>query len=195
MMGLGSVRMWAGKKITSLAVVVLTVLLFAPTAFGFSITFFDATRQGSEVRITMAADLALTEDVIEALQSNIDIAIRVQVKIYRIRENFWDVLVADTNIDYTLSTSKIYRGYSVRSSDRNLDRVYHSLGAALNAVGSERTYKIVIPENQSDESDTQYRGKCRIFLDRSKLPSLVSTTVYFNDSWKRTSGWTEFELQ
>ena len=194
MMGLGSERMWARKKKTSLAVIVLAALLYAPTTFGFSITFFDVTRQGSEFRITMAADLSLTENVIEALQSNIDIAIRVQVKIYRIRENFWDDLVADTKIDYTLSNSNLFRGYSVRSSDRNLDRVYDSLSAALDAVGSERTYKIVVPEKQSDESDDRYRGKCRIFLDRSKLPPLVSTTVYFNNSWKRNSGWTEFEL-
>ena len=186
--------MLARKKKTSLAVLVLAALLYAPTTFGFSITFFDATRQGSEFRITMAADLSLTENVIEALQSNIDIAIRVQVKIYRIRENFWDDLVVDTKIDYTLSNSNIFRGYSVRSSDRKLDRVYDSLSAALDAVGSERTYKIVVPEKQSDESDARYRGKCRIFLDRSKLPSLVSTTVYFNNSWKRNSGWTEFEL-
>ncbi len=195
MIRLGMVRMCALRKKASLAAVVLTVLLVAPAAFGFSITFFDATRQGSEVRITMAADLALTQDVVKAIQANIDINIKVQVKIYRVRNNLWDALVADTDIDYTISNSNIYRGYSVRSSDRHLDMIYDSLDGALDVLGSERTYKIIVPEDQSDEPDARYRGKCRIFLDRSTLPSVVSTTVRFKKSWKLTSGWTEFELQ
>ncbi len=191
---LGLIRMRACKKKASLVAVVLTALLFAPVASGFSFTFFDATRQDSEIRITMAADLALTEDVITALQANIDIIVRVQVKIYRIRDNLWDALVADTDIDYTLSNSNIHRGYSVRSSDGHLDVTHDSLDDALDAMGSDRTYKIVVSEDRSDEPNARYRGKCRIFLDRSKLPSVVSTTVRFKKSWKLTSDWREFEL-
>ena len=182
------------KKRIYIVAAVFSTLLYVPASFGFSFTQFDAVQQGSEIRITTAADLSLSDDVIEALQANIDIAVVLQVKIYRNREYFWDTLVADTEIAYTISTANIYSGFSVRSSDGQLDVIHDSLEAALDAVGSGRTYKIAIREETDDTSNVGYRGKIRIFLDRSKLPSLVRTTVYFVKSWKLTSGWTEFAL-
>ncbi|MDE0309794.1 MAG: DUF4390 domain-containing protein [Acidiferrobacterales bacterium] len=181
-------------KRASLVAVVLMALLIASPAFGFSITFFDATRQDNEVRIKMAADLVLTEEVIKAIQANVDVNLKVQVRIYRVRKYFWDDLVVDTDVIYTISNSNIYRGYEIRSSDGNLDMIYDRLDDALTNLGKERAYMIVVPDDQANQPDIRYRGKCRIYLDRSALPSVVSTTVQFKQSWKLSTEWTEFEL-
>ena len=187
--------MFIRNKTTALTALVLVSLLYAVPSHGFSLTLLDAEHHGDEFRISAAAELELPTEVIEALDAHIDIVITVQTKIYRIRDYLIDDLVADSKTIYVISTENSYSGYSVRSSDGSPEVEYDSLSKALDAIGRAKRYKITLIGDGSDRTGAEYRGKIRIFLDRTRLPSLLQTTVYFKKAWRQDSGWVELELQ
>ena len=149
--------------------------------------------QGNTVEITVETVLSLSDDVIEALNSTIDIVIVLEVQIYESRFGP-DPRVVDTDVAFTISRRSSSRGYSVKSSDGAVDQHYYSLDGALREVGRKRTFTIVLRGENAADADINYYGRARIFLDRSRLSPILKTTVYIKKSWDLNSGWTDFEL-
>ena len=188
-----STRVFFWRKKAFATLLMLSAFIYLPTASGFSFNLLEAERAGSTVEITVETDLPLSDDVIEALNSTIDIVIVLEVQIYESRFGP-DPRVVDTDVAFTISRRSSSRGYSVNSSDGAVDQHYYSLDGALREVGRKRKFTIVLRGENAADADINYYGRARIFLDRSRLSPILKTTVYIKKSWDLNSGWTDFEL-
>ncbi len=169
--------------------------VMASPSFGFTIISTEALRD-SESLVTVVVDsqIELSEDVLEAFKSSIPITIQTTIKIYQVRNNFWDKLIHEYVTRDVLSYRSLYRDYLLKSADRNVNGDYTSLEALLAALGSKRTYQVELAEDTL-HADSSYVGKVRISIDRSALPSVMRLPVFFNDAWRLKSERVKFDIK
>ncbi len=169
--------------------------MMASPSFGFSIVSTEAVRD-SDTLVTVVVDsqIELSEDVLEAFKSSIPITIQTTIKIYQVRNNFWDKLIHEYVTRDVLSYRSLYRDYLLKSADRNVNGGYTSLEAMLEALGRQRTHRVELAENTL-HADGSYVGKVRISIDRSELPSVMRLPVFFNDAWRLKSERVKFDIK
>ena len=189
-----SERLFFCRKRALATLLLLSAFTYVPTASGFSFNLLEAERTGNIVEVTIETLLSLPDEVIDALNSTIDIVIVLEVLIYESRRFVPDPRVVDSAVAFTIAKSSSGRGYSVKTSDGAVDQHNFSIADALREVGRKRKFTIVLRGEDTADAGIEYYGESRIFLDRSRLPSLLRTTVYFKKSWNLDSGWTAFEL-
>lgn len=173
----------------------LVLLAFVTSAFGFSISSVEAIREADDsIVVAMDCNIELSPDVVEALESNIPITILTNIKLYRVRANLWDKLIHEFEIQDEIAYRSLYRTYRVSSTDTNISADYTSLERVLNALGNRRIHQLVLSDGQLDPNDG-YRGKVKILLDRSTLPSVMRVPVFFKNSWRLQSTPVRFDIQ
>ncbi len=165
------------------------------SAFGFSISSVEATRDAdNNVLVEMNFDVELTQDVIHALESSIPITVLTNIKIYRVRTTIWDQFVDEYDFRDKIVYRSLYGAYRLNTSDPDINGDYPSLESILEALGEKRTHQLALNDEQS-ESDEDYRGKVKITLDRSALPSVMRLPVFFKKSWRLQSNRVAFDIQ
>ena len=185
------------RKKASVATLALLLVTgaYSSALFGFEISETSARWENSAIQVTVSTDIELSQDVIAAISiENFTITITTQIKIYRERENYWDDLIAEFEIDDAISYRSTYHTYQVTSSDERVSGRYKTLKNAVKALEKTRVFKIAVAKEVLTEGES-YRGKCKVFLRHSKLPSLLRKRVFFQKSWRLGSSWKLFNLQ
>ena len=184
------------KKASAATLALLLVTGSYSTAlFGFNISETSTRWKDSAIQVTVSTDIELSQDVIDAISiENFTITITTQIKIYRERENYWDDLIAEFEIDDAISYRSTYHTYQVTSSDERVSGRYKTLKNAVKALEKTRVFEIAVAKEVLTEGES-YRGKCKVFLRHSKLHSLLRKRVFFKKSWRLGSGWKQFNLQ
>ena len=166
---------------------------YSSALFGFEISETNARWENSAIQVTVNADVELSQDVIDAI-ANFPITITTRIKIYRERNNYWDDLIVEFEIDDAISYRSTYQNYQVTSSDERVSGTYKTLENALKALGKTRVFEIALTKEELADGES-YRGKCKVFLRHSKLPSLLRKRVFFKKSWRLGSSWKLFNLK
>ncbi len=182
--------------IVALQLVAMMVLwTIGTSAFGFSISAVEANHDAqNSVVVAVDCDLQLSPEVIEALESNIPITIMTNIKLYQVRDNLWDKLIFEYEVQDEITYRSLYRAYRLSSEDVSINADYPSLARVLNALCSSRIHQLVLNDGQLDSS-TGYRGKVKILLDRSALPSVMRLPVFFKNAWRLQSTPFRFDIQ
>ena len=180
------------KASVAARVLVLITGAYSSALFGFEISETSARWEDSAIQVTVNADIELSQDAIDAI-ANFPITITTRIKIYRERKNYWDDLIGEFEIDDAISYRSTYQTYQVTSSDERVSGTYQTLEDALKALGKTRVFEIALAKEEMADGES-YRGKCKVFLQHSKLPSLVRKRVFFKASWRLGSGWKQFDL-
>ncbi len=182
------------RKKASVATLVLLLVTgaYSSALFGFEISETSARWEDSAIQVTVNADIELSQDVIDAI-ANFPITITTRIKIYRERKNYWDDLIVEFEIDDAISYRSTYQIYQVTSSDERVSGTYKTLENALKALGKTRVFEIALAKEELADGES-YRGKCKVFLRHSKLPSLLRKRAFFKKSWRLGSGWKQFDL-
>ena len=183
------------RKKASVATLALLLVTgaYSSALFGFEISETSARWEDSAIQVTVNADIELSQDAIDAI-ANFPITITTRIKIYRERNNFWDDLIVEFEIDDAISYRSTYQNYQVTSSDERVSGTYKTLENALKALGKTRVFEIALIKEELADGES-YRGKCKVFLRHSKLPSLLRKRVFFKKSWRLGSSWKQFNLQ
>ncbi len=189
-----TVRKSCSGKITRIITLFVLCTTVSPS-FGFSILSTEALRDSdSMVTVVVDSRIEFSEDVVEALNSSIPITVQTTIKIYQVRNNFWDKNIYEYVTRDVLSYRSLYRDYLLKSADRNVNGGYTSLEAMLEALGRQRTYQVELAEDTL-LSDRSYVGRVRISIDRSALPSVMRLPVFFNDAWRLKSERVKFDVK
>ena len=183
------------RKKASVATLALLLVTgaYSPALFGFEISETSARWEDSALQVTVNADIELSQDAIDAI-ANFPITITTRIKIYRERNNYWDDLIVEFEVDDAISYRSTYQTYQLTSSDERISGTYKTLEDALKALGKTRVFEIAVAKEVLADGES-YRGKCKVFLRHSKLPSLLRKRVFFKMSWRLGSGWKQFDLQ
>ena len=182
------------RKKASVATLALLLVAgaYSSALFGFEISETSARWEDSAIQVTVNADIELSQDAIDAI-ANFPITITTRIKIYRERKNYWDDLIVEFEIDDAISYRSTYQTYQVTSSDERVNGTYKTLKNALKTLGKTRVFEIALAKEEMADGES-YRGKCKVFLRHSKLPSLLRKRVFFKKSWRLGSGWKQFDL-
>ncbi len=183
------------RKKASVATLALLVVTgaYSSASFGFEISETNARLEDNAIQVTVNADIKLSQDAIDAI-ANFPITITTRIKIYRERNNYWDDLIVEFEIDDAISYRSTYQNYQVTSSDEQVSGTYKTLENALKAFGKTRVFEIALTKEELADGES-YRGKCKVFLRHSKLPLLLRKRVFFQKSWRLGSSWKLFNLQ
>ena len=182
-------------KIVVQIAVALVLLMLVSRAFGFSILSIEANRDSdNSVVVTMDCEIELSQDVIEALHSNIPITIATNIKIYRVRDNIWDKLIDEYESQDEIAYRSLYRAYRLASPVPGISANFLSLGRVLKAMCEQRAHRIVLDNAQFDANE-KYHGRAKIALDRSTLPSVMRLPVFFKNAWHLQSDRVQFDIQ
>ena len=166
---------------------------YSSALFGFNISETNARWENSAIQVTVNAEIELSQDVIDAI-ANFPITITTRIKIYRERNNYWDDLIVEFEVDDVISYRSTYQIYQLKSLDERISGTYKTLEDALKALRKTRVFEIAVAEEVLTDGES-YRGKCKVFLRQSKLPSLLRKRVFFQKSWRLGSSWKLFNLQ
>ncbi len=177
----------------AIALSVTALVGFSHKAFAFSIDTVSAVHDGNRFEVSVSSTIELSDSVIQALRVNVPITIATNVKIYRVRHNFWDRLVADYEYFDQISSRSLYRDYVIDSSDEQIVGNYRSLNDVLTALGKQRVYVLTIDEENFD-ARSDYRGEVNITLLHSALPSVMHIPALFDAGWRLYTPWNEFDI-
>ena len=183
------------RKKASVATLALLVVTgaYSSSLFGFEISETSARWEDNAIQVTVNADIKLSQDAIDAI-ANFPITITTRIKIYRERNNYWDDLIVEFEFDDAISYRSTYQNYQVTSSDERVNGTYKTLENVLKALGKTRVFEMALTKEELADGES-YRGKCKVFLRHSKLPSLLRKRVFFKKSWRLGSSWKQFDLQ
>ena len=162
-------------------------------AFGFTIDEASAAKKEKEIHLSFTASIELTTLVTDALRAGVPVTIVTEGKIYRVRSDMWDDLIGQYESTDVIRYRSLYRDYVINKDGSENVESYASLTEALQSLAEQRNLKLLLTE-QDLESPDAYRGKVRVFLKRSALPSVMQLPAFFNDSWRLNTGWRHFDV-
>ena len=182
------------RKNFYVASVVLISTFWSVQASGISIVDVENTLESNALEITANVDLQLSEEVEAALRASFPISISTEIKIYRVRKYLFDERIGHFQVFEQIYYDTLSRKFIVTSENPDVAGNYTSLESALRSLGGIRKYSFAIPSLKESASN-RIRGKVRVALDRSALPSVLRVAAYIKESWYLQSGWFEFEIQ
>jgi len=171
----------------------MVIATLSDKAIAFSIDSVSGVQSEQRIEVSVSATIDLSETVIQALRVNVPITIATTVRVYRIRNAWWDELVADYEFSDQISSRSLYRDFVVDSSDEQIVGNYSSLNDALTALGKQRMYVLTI-EDSGFSPQFEYRGEVNISLQHSTLPSVMLIPALFDAGWRLYTPWNEFDI-
>ncbi len=174
---------------------VFAALTFACSldAFGFVVEEVSASRVESEIRLSFSASIELTQPVIEALRAGVPVMIVTEANIFQRRSYLPDDLIGIHESTAIITYRSLYGDYTIRRSGSDAAQSYASLPKALQSLGEQIKLKLDLTD-ESLLTPEPYRGRIRVYLKRSGLPSVMQIPAYFDEAWNLNTGWQLFDV-
>ena len=155
-----------------------------PTTVSVRDASVDPVRGAS--RLTVNADVRLSEPMAEALNNGVDLVLEWELEL-REPGRLWGTTLAADRHALNLSYHSLSRRYLLTGLDE--PRNFASLASLLAAVGRTSTLvAITPPENQGANSTWRIRAR----LDRSGLPPPLRLPAWVSPAWRVQSDWYEW---
>ncbi len=162
-------------------------------ALGFVVEEVSASRVESEIRLSFSASIELSQPVIDALQAGVPVMIVTEANIYQRRPYLPDDLIGIHESTAVIAYRSLYGDYTIQRGGSDAVRYYASLPKALQSLGEKIKLKLDLTE-ESLLTPEPYRGRIRVYLKRSSLPSVMQLPAYFDDAWNLNTGWQLFDV-
>ena len=161
---------------------------------GFSIDEIEAKQDGQAIQVNGKLTLKLTDDVRKALSKSIQLQLKMEFVLHRVRKYMWDKEVAVWTVPIAISYKPVSDEYVVTRPDLlNQQEAYGSQSEALERLGVFKDLNLPLPSDLAD--DKKYILEARIKLELSQLPAMMRPLAYFSSSWHLNSKWTEWPLE
>lgn len=143
-----------------------------------------ATEEGG---YTLSADFSpqLSEKVDSVLSKGVPIYFIVEFELARPRWYWFAERIVTKRLEMRLAFHALTRTY--RLSIGSDHRSFLSLGEALRALGSVRSWHVINPGVL--EPLNSYTVGVRVFLDVNQLPTPIQLSALTNSEWTIASGW------
>ena len=161
---------------------------------GFSIDQIEARQDGQSIQVDGKLTLKLTDDVRNALSKSIQLQLKMEFVLHRVRNYVWDKEVAVWTVPIAISYKPVSDEYVVSRPDLlNQEETFGSQHEALERLGVFRDLNLPLPSPLADEK--QYRLEARVKLELEQLPAMMRPLAYFSSSWHLNSKWTEWPIE
>ena len=161
---------------------------------GFSIDQIEARQDGQSKQVDGKLTLKLTDDVRNALSKSIQLQLKMEFVLHRVRNYVWDKEVAVWTVPIAISYKPVSDEYVVSRPDLlNQEETFGSQHEALERLGVFRDLNLPLPSPLADEK--RYRLEARVKLELEQLPAMMRPLAYFSSSWHLNSKWTEWPIE
>ena len=175
----------AGRILIFAGIVMTLYLMALPTVSAFAdspkpaVANVGGTVKGKEARIHFYLENVFFPEMIEALESGIEISFRIGVEVDRIHRNWFNVTIGDIQYTQSIRYDVLARVYRLRHPDG--DEILPDLQQALERM---TFFQVTVPLNMEVTSGKLYRASVRVRLDRTGLSELFRSIVFFSSMWE-----------
>ena len=165
-------------------------LMVSPTALVFAdsakpaVTNVGGTAHVKEARIHFHLENAFFPEMIEALESGIEISFRIDVEVERIHRNWFNVTIGDLQYTQSIRYDVLARVYKLRHPDG--DEILPDLQHALDRM---TLLQVKVPLFMEVTPGKRYRTNVRVRLDRAGLSEPLRSIAFFSSVWDVETGW------
>ncbi len=175
----------------------LAVLLFLNAAKAedgkFDIRSAATRLQNDVYYLTARADLRLSDEALEALESGVPLTIEMQINVSRQRSFLPDPEIATLRQSYLLRFQPLSQRYLVKNINSGEQSSHATLFAALNDIGRISTLPVI--DAALLQPKNRYEMRMRAVLDQNTLPGPLRLIAFWGDSFRLESEWYSWMLR
>ncbi|MFC7419770.1 DUF4390 domain-containing protein [Iodobacter arcticus] len=154
----------------------------------------EASFGDNRIEIAAKFDVSLSNDLQEALKNGLSLTFVYEFQLTRPRIYSWYRQVSDgfgpnAMLSYQLSYHALTRQYRLHIG--SFYRNFQSVNDALAALGIVRNWGVLNDSSLARDRNTDFAGKVRLKLDRSRLPKTYQLTAFGHEEWQLESPWVE----
>jgi len=131
--------------------------------------------------------IGLSDGAKEALENGVPLVFELQVQLVRVHRWLWDAVKVESKQIRHIQYHDISRSYVVKDINANIQRNFHSLADALEAVGLLEG--LLLTDGRPLEAGADYKVRLRGSLDIESLPTPVRLIAYVSSAWDMSSEW------
>lgn len=140
----------------------------------------DIQKQANHWRITPHYELSLSEAIIKAIESGVEITFISECQLQQEIKWWPDRLLAGDKQSYEIHYFSLSNQYQLRGIDQDYMTSFLRLSDLLQQLGQKTTFKL--PLNGAATITT-----CRFYLDQRALPSTMQLPILWDDKWSLDS--------
>lgn len=137
-------------------------------------------------------DVALTDGVLEALNSGVPLEFNLELEVVEKRPVFWDRVVRARERAYRLRYHTLSRTYLLTSLDDDRTSAHHTLSAAIGNMANLKAEPLM--RRGGLYRGLRYGVRLRLGLDLDALPSPLQVPARFSKDWQMVSPWFQWPL-
>ena len=134
--------------------------------------------RGKEARVRFTLNNAFTPEMVEALNSGIEISFRTVVRVEKVYKRWFDATVGELKFSRSVRYDSLSRVYRLHRGAG--EELLHDVHAALAGMTQ---YEIVVPLNGDAERGKGYRVYIRSRLDKVGLSERLKSIFFFSSLW------------
>ena len=173
--------------------VVVAPAALANGAGRFEISNADFRVEDDYWLVDARADLVLSDETIEALDSGVALTLQYQFSVTRQRRFWPDKSIAEPTRNIQLQYLSLSRRYVVKDLDTGDQTSYATLFSALRQIGRIRDFRLV--ETAAIENDARHIFALRVVLNREKLPGPLQILIFWQGDFSLESEWYRWTLK
>lgn len=180
-------------KIT-LFTIVLAFCAYSKTIYAdFNLTNVDAIVDGGLLQIDAEADLSLSAETEEALDSGVDLRIKFLIELMKSRNWIWDAPLKDWEMLFTLHFHQLSGQYILAIPQSDNIQAFNTIEQALEDLSSRLSFNLGYEQSLEQQDGLYLRAKIK--LDTEYLPAPLKLFSLVSGDWKLDSGWKEWVLE
>ena len=178
----------------TLLIVVLAISFYSNSLRAdFKLINVDAIVDGGLLQIDARADLSLSEETLEALDSGVDLRIMFLIELMKSRNWIWDSPMKHWKMLFTLHFHQLSGQYILAIPQSDNIQAFNSIEQALDDLSSRLSFNLGYEQSLEQQKELYLRAKIK--LDTEYLPAPLKLLSLISSDWKLDSGWQEWILE
>ncbi|MGB0721376.1 MAG: DUF4390 domain-containing protein [Gammaproteobacteria bacterium] len=137
-------------------------------------------------------DVALTEGVLEALNSGVPLEFNLELEVVEKRPVFWDRVIRSRDRAFRLRYHTLSRTYLLTRLENDETSAHHTLSSAIGAMANLKAEPLM--RRGGLYRGLRYGVRLRLGLDLDALPSPLQVPARFSKDWQLVSPWFKWPL-
>lgn len=181
------------SKITLLIVVLAISFYSNSLRADFKLINIDAVVDGGLLQIDAQADLSLSQQTREALDSGVDLRMIFLIELMKTRNWMWDSPMKSWEMLFTLHFHQLSGQYILAIPQSDNIQAFNSIEQALEDLASRLSFNLGYEQSLEQQRNLYLRAKIK--LDTEYLPAPLKLFSLVSSDWKLDSGWKEWVLE
>ena len=159
----------------------------------FKLINVDGIVDGGLLQVDAQADLSLSQQTREALDSGVDLRMIFLIELMKTRNWIWDTPMKSWEMLFTLHFHQLSGQYILAIPQSDNIQAFNSIEQALEDLASRLSFNLGYERSLELQKKLYLRAKIK--LDTEYLPAPLKLFSLVSGDWKLDSGWKEWALE